>query len=144
MGFTDILGKVGGFVGKVDNVLDKVASGVNTGVKFLTTPLNELLKPLAKKVEEKVGGLLDKLPFGLGNFVKPFVSKFIDKGLGLLSGKTLGGFSFLAKFMPTVQKLADLANTIAGVLDPVEKLFPQQQQNAANVIARRHAQLITN
>lgn len=134
MGFLKGIGKaIGGIartVGKVADVVGKVTS-------FIQKPLDMLMSPI-KKV---VGGVLDKLPFGIGNFVKPFVNKFLDNALAFVAGGPLGGLGLLAKAMPTIGKIADLAQTVGGIAKKVgDALPPQGGINLQNIFAHAHAQ----
>jgi hypothetical protein len=133
MGFLKGIGKaIGGIartVGKVADVVGKVTS-------FLQKPLDAIMAPI-KKV---VGGVLDKLPFGIGNFVKPFVDKFLDNALSFVAGGPLGGLGLLAKAMPTIGKIADLAQTVGGIAKKVGDALPAEGGvNLQNIFAHAHA-----
>jgi phage-related protein len=134
---------IGGIFGGIAGTIGKVTDGIKKAYEFLTKPLSEVLAPVMTKVKDAVGGLLDKIPFGLGNFIKSFVNKFLDNALGFLSKTTLGGFGFMAKFMPTISKVAELAESVGGILSKLGNLFAPAQENAANVLAHRQAELLT-
>lgn len=136
MSFLSGLGKaIGGFASGVSKVAHKVTSVIN----FIKQPVDKLLAP----VKNIVGGALDKLPFGLGKIAKPFVDKFFDSAVSFLAGGPLGGLAFLAKAMPTIDKVADLAAKVGQVADTVGGFVnPQAQSNAANIFAEAQAGLI--
>lgn len=136
MGFLSGLGKV---VGGIARGVSKAAGIVSKVSNFLKTPIDALMAPV-KKV---VGGALDKLPFGLGKIAKPFVEKFFNTAASWFAGGTLGGLGILAKAMPTVEKLAGLAEKLGKAADLVSEAFPAQaKDNAANIVAEAHAGLI--
>lgn len=137
MGFLSGLGKV---VGNIARGVSKGAGFVTKISNFLKTPIDTVLAP----VKNIVGGALDKLPFGLGRIAKPFVEKFFNTAASWFAGGTLGGLGILAKAMPTVEKLADLAGKIGKAADLVGEAFPPQaQENTANIVAEAHAGLIS-
>jgi hypothetical protein len=106
----DVASKVGEFAGKVADVAGKA-------VKILQAP-EEALGGFIKKA---AGGLLDKLPFNLGNMIKPFANKVIDGGLALLSKSNLGSvFEFAKKLAPKVDQLANFAEAIQGAAKKVD------------------------
>jgi hypothetical protein len=136
MGFLSGLGKA---VGGLAKGVSKVAGIVSKVTSFLQKPLDVVMEP----VKKAVGGLLDKLPFGLGKIVSPFVDKFFDSALGFLAGGPLGGLGILAKAMPTISKLGDLATKIGGAADQVADLLaPEAKENVTNIVAEAHAGLI--
>jgi phage-related protein len=147
--------KIGGFVSKafnavqsgakaVGNVAGKVADvakgATSIGQKilnFVSKPMSEVLAP----VKEKVGGFLDKLPFGLGNMLKPLAEKAFDKAASWLSGPANAVAAFIGKALPTVQKVADFAEQLRAVSDKVGGLQnPIAQSNFQNQMAYAHAQ----
>ncbi|HYO70378.1 MAG TPA: hypothetical protein VEU33_30295 [Archangium sp.] len=134
MGFFKGIGKA---IGGIARTVSKVADVVGKVTNFLQKPLDQLMAP----VKKLVGSALDKLPFGIGNFVKPFVDKFLDKALSFVAGGPLGGLGVLAKAMPTIKKLADLAETVGGIAKKVsDALPPQGGANLQNLFAHAHAQ----
>lgn len=136
MGFLSGLGKA---VGGLARGVSKVAGIVGKVSDFLKTPVDKLIAP----VKNVVGGVLDKLPFGLGKLVSPFVDKFFNSAASWFAGGTLGGLGILAKAMPTVEKLADLASKVGKAADLVSEAFPPEgQQNVANIMAEAQAGLI--
>jgi hypothetical protein len=134
MGFLKSIGQA---VGGIARTVSKVADVVGKVTNFLQKPLDQIMAP----VKKLVGGALDKLPFGIGNFIKPFAEKFLDKALSFVAGGPLGGLGLLAKAMPTIKKLADLAETVGGIAKKVgDALPPQGGVNLQNIFAHAHAQ----
>jgi len=138
---------VGDVAGKVANVAGKVADIAGKALPILQNPEGAL----GGFVKKAVGGLLDKLPFNIGNMIKPLAEKVIDGGLSLLSKSNLGVvFDFAKKLAPNVNKLADFAEAVeAGAkkvdafadgvagqasLSNVQNIFSAAQ--ADNLIAR--------
>ena len=158
MGFDigGILSKVGSVVSKVDNVVDTVANVANTGIKIAKTPLKNLELPFvgnllgkahsflstAGKFVAPFRDVLPKIPF-VGGFVDKAAGFLFDKAPAFLSKSAVGNFSFLAKIVPTVEKLANIVTAVGKFLDPVVDFFPQAQGNVANIAAKRQAELIT-
>jgi len=134
MGF---LGGIGKAIGGIARTVGKVADVVGKVTSFIQKPLDAIMAP----VKKLVGGALDKLPFGIGNFIKPFADKFLDKALSFVAGGPLGGLGLLSKAMPTIKKLADLAETVGGIAKKVgDALPPQGGINLQNIFAHAHAQ----
>lgn len=133
------LSKIGNFVGQAAQTVSKVAGTVSNIAGNVQNLLKAPLSQLAQPIKDMVGKALDKLPFGIGNMIKPFADKFMDKGLSSLQGSTLGGLGVFAKALPTIGKIADLASKIADVSNRVGQEFPAAgQSNLANIFA--HAQ----
>jgi phage-related tail protein len=108
---------VGDVAGKVANVAGKVADIAGKAVNILQNPE----KALGDFVKKAAGGLLDKLPFNLGNMIKPFAEKVIDGGLSLLSKSAVGSvFEFAKKLAPNVSKLADFAEAVKSGAEKVD------------------------
>lgn len=106
----DVAEKIGSFAGKVANIAGKA-------VNILQAPQ----QALSGFIKKAAGGLLDKLPFNLGNMIKPFAEKVIDGGLSLLSKGALGSvFTFAQKLAPTVSKLADFAEAVSSAAKKVD------------------------
>jgi hypothetical protein len=137
MGFLGGIGKALSGIGKVAGVVGQVAGGIGKIANFLKNPLETLTGP----IKNAVGGLLDKLPGGIGQMVKPFVDKFLDKGLSFLAKGPLGGLGFLAKAQPTIGKIADLAQQVGDIAGKVKAFAenPMGQLNFQNIIAHSHA-----
>lgn len=122
MGFVN-LGSIGNIVksvtsaaSKIGDIAHKVADIGGKAVNILSKP-EEFVSGFVKKA---AGGLLDKLPFGLGKIAKPFADKLIDHGLSLLDKGPLGSvFEFAKKLAPKVGQLADFAETVKGLADKV-------------------------
>ncbi|MDC0712180.1 hypothetical protein POL68_27180 [Stigmatella sp. ncwal1] len=137
------VGKVAETVGNVAGKVADVAKGVvNIGSQVLNFA-SKGLGALTQPIKDLAGGFLDKLPFGLGKFLKPLAEGLIDNAASFLSGPVNAGVGLLSKALPTVSKIADFASTIKGVADQVGALAnPLAQQNFANTIASSHAQHI--
>ena len=100
MSFLSGLGKI---VHKVTGFVDKITSFIKSPVESLT-----------KLIQGPLDRLVNKLPFGLGKVVQPFVDKFLGVGINwLASGPLAGVFGMLKKIAPTVE-------TIDNVLDKVD------------------------
>ena len=138
-----IFSKITGAIGNVARGVSKVAGTVGNIAGNVKNLLSAPLSQLAAPIKGLVGKALDKLPFGIGNMIKPFAEKFMDKGLSALSGTTLGGLGIFAKAMPTVSKIADLATKVADVANRVGQEFPAAgKANLANIFAHAHAQKV--
>src|SRR6218665_410178 len=126
-----------GLFGGIGKALGKVAGVVGKVTDFIQKPLSKLMEPIKKLV----GGALDKLPFGIGNFIKPFANKFLDNALSFVAGGPLGGLGFLAKAMPTISKIGDLAQTVGGIANKVSgAISPEGNLNLQNIFSHAHAQ----
>ncbi|HEX8820788.1 MAG TPA: hypothetical protein VF794_12740 [Archangium sp.] len=107
---------VSNVAGKVSNIAGKVADIAGKAVNILKAP-EQALSGLIKKA---AGGLLDKLPFNLGNIAKPFLDKVVDGALSLISKSNLGSvFEFAKKLAPKVGQLADFAEKVKSAADKV-------------------------
>ena len=134
MGF---LGGITKAIGKVANVVGKVADVVGKVTNFIQQPLSKLMEP----VKKLVGGALDKLPFGIGNFIKPFANKFLDNALSFVAGGPLGGLGLLTKALPTIGKIADMAKTVGDIAHKVgSAVSPEGKVNLQNIFAHAQAQ----
>jgi hypothetical protein len=139
MGFIKSSGKaiggiaktVGGIAGKVADIGGKVLNVIQKPMDMLTSPIKKL-----------AGGLLDKLPFGLGKIAKPFVDKLIDGAAGFLAGGPLGSLGFLGKAAKTIGDVVKLAETVKGVADKVGAFAnnPLGQLNFQKIMAFAQAQ----
>lgn len=124
-----IASKVGGIAGKVADIGGKI-------LKVAQSPLSALTDPIKKLA----GGFLDKLPFGLGNLVKPFAEKLIDSGASFLSKNVLGATGILGKATKTIGDVVKLAEGIKGVADKVGAFAnPLAQGNFQQLIAQAQA-----
>ena len=131
------MGGIGKAIGKVANVVGKVANVVSKVTSFIQKPLSAITEPLKKLA----GGVLDKLPFGIGKFIKPFADKFLDNALSFVAGGPLGGLGMLAKAMPTISKIGDLAQTVGGIANKVGSVVsPEGKLNLQNIFAHTQAQ----
>lgn len=117
MGFIKGIGKaIGGIAKTVSNIAGKVADVAGKAVKIMQAP-EQALSGFIKKA---AGGLLDKLPAGLGNMIKPFAEKVIDGAMSLLSKSNLGSvFEFAKKLAPKVGQLADFAEKVKQTAEKV-------------------------
>ena len=117
MGFIGKIGKaLGGIAKTVSNIAGKVADVAGKAVKIMQAP-EQALSGFIKKA---AGGLLDKLPFNLGNMIKPFAEKVIDGAMSMLSKSNLGSlFEFAKKLAPKVGQLADFAEKVKQTADKV-------------------------
>jgi hypothetical protein len=117
MGFISGIGKaISNIAKKVGDVAGKVANIAGKAVNILSNPEGAI----GGFIKKAAGGLLDKLPFNLGNMIKPFADKVIDGGLSLLSKSGVGSiFEFAKKLAPKVDQLADFAEAVKKGADKV-------------------------
>lgn len=130
--------KIGGFIHTVTGIADKV-------LNFVKAPIDAITKPLTGLVDK----LADKLPFGLGNVVKPFVDKFMGTAVAWLAGGPLGGlFAMITKIEPTVETVDNVLHAVDGALNAggtpggVKGLPPPARDNVQNIFAYAHAQAL--
>lgn len=108
---------VGDVASKVSDIAGKVANIAGKAVNILQNPE----KAIGDFVKGAAGGFLDKLPFNLGNMIKPFAEKLIDNGLSFLSKGVVGSaFEFAKKLAPKVDQLADFAEAVKKGADKVD------------------------
>jgi hypothetical protein len=141
MGFLGGIGKaIGGIAKTVGGIAGKVADFGGKALSIIQKPMDALTAP----IKNLAGGLLDKLPFGLGKIAKPFVDKLIDSGASFLAGGPLGGLGFLGKAAKTIQDVVKIAETVKGVADKVGAFTnnPTGLGNFQNIIAHAQAALI--
>lgn len=131
---------VSSFASKVSDIAGKVADIGGKVLNVIQKPMDALTSP----IKNLAGGLLDKLPFGLGKIVKPFADKLIDGAASFLSKGPLGGLSILGKAAKTVGDVTNIAETVKGVADKVGAFAnnPLGQGNFQNIIAFAQAQHI--
>jgi hypothetical protein len=104
MSFFSSIGKaLGGFVHKATHIADVVTGILKKPLDFVTKPLSGL-----------VGKICDKLPFGIGSFIKPYAQKFLSMGINWLAAGPLGGF------MATLQQVSGIADKVDSVLHTVD------------------------
>jgi phage-related protein len=125
-----------GFLGGITKAIGGIAKtvgGIAGKMDALTSPIKNL-----------AGGLLDKLPFGLGKLVKPFADKLIDGAASFLAGGPLGGLGFLTKAAKTIQDITKIAETVKGVADKVGAFTnnPTGLSNFQNIIAAAQAAFV--
>lgn len=140
MGFINvgnIVKSVTSAASKIGDIAHKVADFGGKAVKIMSNP-EEAISGFVKKA---AGGLLDKLPFGLGKIAKPFADKLIDHGLSLLDKGPLGSvFEFAKKLAPNVKQLADFAETVSGVAKKVGAFqLPSSVQNLQEMFSSAQA-----
>lgn len=130
MGFLSGLGKI---VHSVTGIADKV-------LKFVKAPLDFITKPLTGLANK----LLDKLPFGLGKLVEPFVDKFLGTAVGWLAGGPLGGImSMISGAANTVETVDNVLHIADGALNGGLKSLAQPAlENAQNLFSFAHAQTL--
>jgi len=126
-----LFGSIGKVFSKITSVVDKVTSFLNKPLEFLTKPLQGL-----------VDGVLSKLPFGIGNFIKPFADTFLSNAVGWLAGGPLGGvLSTLSNVAGVANKVDSVMDTVNGALNGGLASLPQAAlQNAQNAFAFTQAQ----
>ncbi|WP_224240626.1 hypothetical protein [Hyalangium gracile] len=137
------MGKVLKGIGKVASTVGKIAGKVaNIGGKVLNI-INKPMEALTSPIKKLAGGVLDKLPFGLGKMIKPFADKFIDGAASFLSGNVLGGLGVLGKAAKTVGDVVNIAEKVKGVADKVGAFSNDAATgNWQNIIARTQAQFV--
>jgi hypothetical protein len=134
-----VISGLGKLAGKVSEVAGKVIDFGGKALSIIQKPLDVLTSPIKKLA----GGLLDKLPLGLGNFLKPVVEKLIDSAAGFLAGGPLGGVGILTKAAKTVGEIVKVAETVKGVADKVGALAnPVAQGNFQQLVAAAHGGLV--
>jgi hypothetical protein len=141
MGFLGGIGKaIGGIAKTVGGIAGKVADFGGKALSIIQKPMEALTAP----IKNLAGGLLDKLPFGLGKIAKPFVDKLIDSGASFLAGGPLGGLGFLGKAAKTIQDVVKIAETVKGVADKVGAFTnnPTGLNNFQNIIAQAQAAFV--
>jgi hypothetical protein len=129
---------IGNFFSKATSVVDTVTKIADKVTSFIKAPLDMITKPLQGALD----GLADKLPFGLGKVVKPFVDKFLPTALSWLAGGPLGGFfGMLTKIAPTAEKIDSVLDTVDGAMDKgIGGLSDLAKQNLTNGTAWTQAQ----
>ncbi|MBN1205731.1 MAG: hypothetical protein JXB05_12515 [Myxococcaceae bacterium] len=134
-----VVSGIGKFVGKVGDIAGKVANIGGKVLNVISKPLDTLTSPIKKLA----GGLLDKLPFGLGKLVKPLAEKLIDSAAGFLAGGPLGGLGILGKAAKTIGDVVKIAETVKGVADKVGALTnPLAQGNFQQLMAAAQGALV--
>jgi hypothetical protein len=135
----NVLKAVGNFASKVGSIAGKVADIGGKVLNVIQKPMEALTGPIKKLA----GGLLDKLPFGLGKFIKPVAEKLIDNAGSWLSSNVLGGMGFLSKAAKTVKDVVGIAETVKNVSDKVGALTDSVAQgNFQKMMAFAQGQLV--
>jgi hypothetical protein len=129
--FQKILSTVGGIVHKGAGIANKVAG-------LLKDPIGSAMKAISPFVTK----VANKLPFGLGKTVGPFVQKFLGQGLNWLAkGPLAGVMSLFKKIQPTAQKLAGFVGSLDKLLaGGFKNLLAPAKANAQKAIAYAQAQ----
>lgn len=135
MGF---FGSVMNFASKAVGFVGKAASFVQKGLDFVQKPLSSLI---SKPVMGFVGKLLDKLPFGIGNFVKPFAEKFLGNALNYLLPGGMSILGAVTKLAPGLSGLSDVVKKIGDVVGGIQNITqPQARSNIVETVAYAQAQ----
>jgi phage-related protein len=130
---------VGKVAGKVADIAKGATSIGEKILNFVSKPMSELAAP----IKDKVGGFLSKLPFGLGDKLKPIADKVIDGAASWLSGPANAVAGIIGKALPTVKKVAEWAEMLKGASDKVGALEnPLARFNFQNQIAAAHGALV--
>ena len=132
-----LFGRIGGFFRRAVDFVGRAASVVQKGLDFIQKPLNVLTKPLSGMV----GKVLDKLPFGLGNVLKPLADKFLNNALSFLAPGGMGLLGALTKAVPSLSKLNDIAKTVGDVVGGIQKFTnPEARANIVETFAKSQAE----
>ena len=133
-GIAGALGGIGKAVGGLANGLSGIAGKIGSALGQVSGLVDKAMSAITGPLKGMIGGLLDKLPFGIGQLAKPFVDKFIDNGLAMVAGGPLGGVASMLGKAGTVGKLADMVETVRTgaktVGDIAEGRFNAQQMAA--------------
>jgi phage-related protein len=136
---TNVAKNVSNVAGKVSDVAKGATSIGEKILNFVSKPMSELAAP----IKDKVGGFLSKLPFGLGDKLKPLADKVIDKAASWLSGPANAVANIIGKALPTVKKVADWAEQLKKVSDRVGALEnPIARSNMQNQFAYLQGQMV--
>lgn len=127
-----------GLFSSIGNIVHKVTSVVDKVTNFIKAPLSFITKPLTSLVDK----LVDKLPFGLGKLVEPFVNKFLGTAVSWLAGGPLGGImSMLSSIAPAAEGIDKVLDVADGVLNGGLKSLPSLAlQNVQELSAFSQAQ----
>lgn len=127
-----------GFFNSIGKAISSVTKFANKALNFIKAPLDFVTKPL----QNVLGKVADKLPFGLGKLVKPFIGTFLNQGLAWLAGGPLGGFlGLMNKIAPTAEKIVGILNMADSAVNGGLKNLPDAAlSNARNAFAYTHAQ----
>ncbi|MBS2031291.1 MAG: hypothetical protein JST54_25555 [Deltaproteobacteria bacterium] len=110
------------FFSSIGKALGGVLHTVTQVADFIKKPLDMITKPLQSLIDP----LLDKLPFGIGSFIKPFADKFLSSAIGFLAGGPLGGLmATLTSVDGVVDKVDDVLHTVDGVVNGGISNLPQ-------------------
>lgn len=158
MSFNSIMQKIGKGVQIANKIADTAGAIAKEAIGYAKTPIKDIevkqfpiigkILSTTSKVLKVAGDVVEPFRGSLKDI--PFAGKFLDKAATILFDKVapfmdkslVGNISFLAKWMPTVEKVADFVVKAGKALDHVEKLFPAQQANAANIAAHRQAEIL--
>lgn len=128
------------FFSKIGSAFKSVMGTVGKVLDVVKKPLDFITKPLQGALEK----LADKLPFGLGKVVKPFIGTFLNNAIGWLAGGPLGGFfSMVSNVANTAGKIDDILHTVDGMLGGGILGLPQEaQENVQEGTAWAQAQTL--
>jgi len=128
------------FFSKIGSAFKSVVGTVGKVLDVVKAPMDFLMKPIQGALEK----VADKLPFGLGNVVKPFIGTFLNSAVGWLSGGPLGGFfSLMSNVANTAGKIDDMLHTVDNMLGGGILGLPQEaQENVAEGTAWAQAQTL--
>ena len=102
------------FFSSIGKALSGALHTVTQVADFIRKPLDMITKPLQSLIDP----ILDKLPFGIGSFIKPFADKFLTSAIGFLAGGPLGGLmATLTSVDGVVDKVDDVLHTVDGVVN---------------------------
>jgi hypothetical protein len=143
------MGFVSGLVSGITNAAKKIGDIAHKVADVGGKVVNILSKPeeaLSGFVKKAAGGLLDRLPFGLGNMLKPVADKLIDNGLSLLDKGPLSGvMAFAKKIAPNVKQLADFAETVSKKAQDVGAFqFPSSLSNLQEMFSSAQADALAS
>lgn len=123
------LSKIGGFVSKVTSFASKA-------LNFVSKPLDFLTKPLGGMFDK----LLEKVPFL--KFLKPLADKFLKNPLALMLPGGVGLMGILTKAASTVEMLKKVVGTVDQVVGGLKNLDPAAKNNALEMVAAQHANIL--
>ncbi|MFH1809471.1 MAG: hypothetical protein ABIJ09_12050 [Pseudomonadota bacterium] len=137
--FRSISRAVGGIARSISRPLSRITSFANKAMSFIQKPLS-MLNKITEPFKQALGGMLDKLPGGIGKMLKPFVDKFFNSALSFVAGGPLGAFGQLAGFASQAGKAVDLLNTVNSAVGGLQNgLTPEGISNIAQIFAKSQA-----
>lgn len=125
--------------GSIFRGIGRVASFASKAMSFIKAPLNMIQKPLQGLMDK----VLDKLPFGVGKFIKPFADKFLGHALSTVLGGPLGALTSLASKIPNFDGIKKIVDTIDQVANGgIKNILPQGRANLLEMVAQQHARFL--